>query len=149
VAVAQERRWQDIDTIRTIKTTVGTGLLAGGAYGLSRNNHNDQAVGLGLLAAGLLLKATSQADVRQWEMLPRTTFVLPLDLDPGKHDVTVAFPAVPGLRQTWRGLVVPDQGEATYYIRMERFNHAHTWPPPAVAGPVAGEDPGPPPPPPR
>ncbi len=141
VAVAQERRWQDIDTIRTIKTTVGTGLIAGGAYGLTRHSHNDQAVGLGLIAAGLLLKAGSTADVRQWEMLPRTTFVLPLDLDPGRHDVTVEFPAVPGLRQTWRGLVVPDQGEATYYIRMERFGHAHTWPPPAVAG----EDPGLPP----
>jgi hypothetical protein len=74
-------------------------------------------------------------------MLPRTTFILPLDLDPGRHDVTVEFPAIPGVRQTWRGLVVPEQGEATYYIRMERRNQTHVWPPPAVGG----EPPGPPP----
>ena len=141
VSLAQERQWQDIDTIRTVKTTIGTGLIAGGAYqSLRSRNGNGQAIGLGLVAAGLLLKAGSHADVRQWEMLPRTTFVLPLDLEPGRHDVTVEFPAVPGLRQTWRGLVVPNEGEATYYIRMERFNKSHTWPPPAVAG----EDPPPP-----
>ncbi len=37
LALAQDRRWQSIDTIRAIKTTVGTGLIAAGAYeGLRR-----------------------------------------------------------------------------------------------------------------
>ena len=136
LALAQDRRWQDIDTIRTIKTTVGTGLIGVGAYeGLRSRNRGNQTAGLAMIGAGLLLKATSQADVRQWEMLPRTTFVIPLDLNPGPHDVTVEFPNVPGLRQTWRGLVVPEQGEATYYFRMERGNRGpFLWPPPALAG---------------
>ena len=134
LALAQDRRWQSIDTIRTIKSVVGTGLIYGGAYeGLRHGGHDETA--LALIAAGLLLKATSQADVRHWEMLPRTVFLLPLEVSPGRHDVTVEFPHAPGLRQTWRGIDVPSQGgEATYYFRMQRWNSGpFDWPPPAVA----------------
>jgi tetratricopeptide (TPR) repeat protein len=138
--MAQDRRWQDIDTIRAIKSAVGTGLLVGsgvmGAKGLSEEGSRQQTdleVAAGLAAAGLLLKATSQADVRQWEMLPRSVFLLPLHVPPGTHDVTVDFPSVQGLQQTWRGLVVPDKGEATYYMRMQRYRVGpFDWPPAAM-----------------
>jgi tetratricopeptide (TPR) repeat protein len=139
LVTAQDRRWQSIDTIRTVKSVAGSGLIAGGAltglYGADRGKEDAVYAGLGMMAAGLLLKATSQADVRQWEMLPRTTFVLPLHVPPGTHDVTVEFPHAPGLRQTWRNIVVPLQGEATYYFRMQRYaRNEHEWPPPALAG---------------
>jgi tetratricopeptide (TPR) repeat protein len=142
LALAQDRRWQSIDTIRTFKSAAGTGLIAGGAgYGLYRsaNSYNgisggDAAITAGLIGAGLLLKATSQADTRQWEMLPRTVFLLPLELPPGRHDVRVEFPDIPGLRQEWRGIVAPDKGDATYYLHMQRYNPGpFDWPPPAVA----------------
>jgi tetratricopeptide (TPR) repeat protein len=133
LALAQDKRWQSIDTIRTVKSVVGTGLIYGGAYEATRRRGND-GTALALIAAGALLKATSQADVRQWEMLPRTVFVLPLQVPPGRHDVTVDFPNAPGLRQTWRGLDVPAEGEATYYFRMQRWNNGpFDWPPPAIA----------------
>jgi hypothetical protein len=87
-----------------------------------------------LAGAGLLLKASSQADVRNWEMLPRTVFILPLRVAPGTHDVTVDFPNVPGLRQDWHKLVVPDKGEAAYYMRIQRARTGpYEWPPPAMA----------------
>ena len=90
----------------------------------------------GLAAAGLLLKATSHADIRQWETLPRTTFILPLHVEPGTHDVTVEFPSAYGLKQMWHGLVVPPQGEATYYMRMQRWNPGpFDWPPPGAQVP--------------
>jgi tetratricopeptide (TPR) repeat protein len=127
LAMAQDRRWQDIDTIRAIKSTLGTASLIGGgvmtAKGLSEEGSDqsrDLLIGAGLAAAGLALKASSQADVRQWEMLPRTVFVLPLRVEPGMHDVIVDFPPVQGLRQEWRDIVVPDRGEATYYMRIQR-----------------------------
>src|SRR5690606_3068028 len=81
LALAQERRWQNIDTIRTIKSAIGTGLIAGGAgYGLYRAGQDDLRsddvlISGAMIGAGLLLKGTSQADVRQWEMLPRASFV--------------------------------------------------------------------------
>lgn len=133
LAMAQDRKWQDIDTIRAVKDVAGTGLMIAGAgatlYGANRRRNDTMVTGLALMGAGALLKATSQADVRQWEMLPRTTFLLPLRIAPGTHDLTVDFPDV-GMRQTWHGIVVPANGEATYYVRMQRSgNPEHVWPP--------------------
>jgi hypothetical protein len=135
LALAQDRRWQSIDTIRTVKSVVGTGLIAAGALDAGNDRrHDNGAVDLALVGAGLLLKATSQADLRQWEMLPRTVFLLPLKLPPGKHDVTIRFPGAPALRQTWRDLPVPETGEATYYFRIQPGNAGpFSWPPPAHA----------------
>ncbi len=135
LALAQDRRWQSIDTIRTVKSALGTGLIAAGAIdGLTDDRHRRIGMDLALIGAGLLLKATSQADVRQWEMLPRTVFLLPLKLSPGKHDITVRFPGARGLSQAWRDLVVPTEGEATYYMHMQPYNSGpFYWPPPALA----------------
>lgn len=134
IAMAQDRRWQSIDTIRTVKSAVGTGLIAGGAgYGIYRAGSGDfrgedAAIVAGLIATGALLKATSQADLRQWEMTPRTVYLLPMRLPPGKHDVMVTF--ADGVQQSWRGLVVPKQGDATYYMRMSRWRPGpFDWPP--------------------
>ncbi len=148
VAMAQDRRWQSIDTIRTVKTTVGTGLIAAGAgYGVYKGAKGDfelqdAAIVAGLIATGALLKAGSQADVRQWEMAPRTVYVLPLKLSPGKHDVTVSFPDAGALQQSWRGLIVPEQGDVTYYYRMNRWwPGPFEWPPVPVqiAAPAEGK----------
>lgn len=131
--LAQDRRWQSLDTLRTVKSAVGTGLIVGGAYEATRHDGN-AGLGIALIGAGLLLKATSQADIRQWEMLPRTVFLIPLQLPPGRHDITVDFPNVPGLRQTWRGIEVPERGEVTYYFRPIRNNAGpFQWPPPTIA----------------
>ena len=122
VALAQDRRWQDIDTIRAIKSVLGTGLIAGGIGNAAFNHHSDPAVTLGLIAGGILLKASSQADTRQWEMLPRTVFILPLHLPPGKHDVIIEFPAWPGLRQQWQALEAPQTGDNAYILRLGRYD---------------------------
>ncbi len=121
LALAQERQWQSIDTIRAIKSAVGTGLIAGGAYeGLRR--HRDVGAAAALIGAGILLKASSQADVRDWEMLPRTVFILPLKLLPGAHDITINFPQE-NYSQSWRNVVAPAEGELTHYVRMTRMTN--------------------------
>jgi tetratricopeptide (TPR) repeat protein len=137
VAMAQDRRWQSIDTIRTVKSVVGTGMIAAGAYeglrgasGSGSAQRRDLIAAAALLGTGLLLKATSQADVRQWEMLPRTVYVVPLHVPPGKHDVVIEFPGVGDLRQEWHGLIAPESGETTYFVRMQRYNSGpFNWPP--------------------
>jgi tetratricopeptide (TPR) repeat protein len=138
LALAQEKRWQSIDTIRAVKDIVGTGMIAGGGYEAYRaarhGKSQDAYIAAGLLAGGLLLKASSQADTRTWEMLPRTCFIVPLTLPPGRHDVTVDFPNVPGHSQTWRNITAPAEGEATYYVRIQRhLPGPYNWPPPAIA----------------
>lgn len=142
LALAQDRRWQSIDTIRVTKSTIGTGLLgagavmgAKGALGSGARQRTDLMVAAGLLAAGALLKATSQTDLREWTTLPRTTFVLPLELPPGRHDITVEMPD--GVRQIWLGLPVPDAGrEQAYYMRLQRFvSGPFYWSPPSTTQP--------------
>jgi tetratricopeptide (TPR) repeat protein len=132
IVMAQDRRWQKLDTIRKTKSYLGTGLMVAGAgatiYGADRRDGGTAAVGLGVMAVGALLKASSAADTRSWEMTPRSVFVIPLHVEPGKHDITVAFPG--GLTQTWCGLEVPSDGEATFYYRMLRWTSGvHQWPP--------------------
>jgi tetratricopeptide (TPR) repeat protein len=134
LVLAQDRRWQSLDTLRAAKSAIGTGLMAGGlVYGTRRDARPE--IALAAILGGALLKATSQADTRQWEMVPRTTYLIPLKLPPGRHDISVTFPDVPGVRQAWRGLVAPPAGEeATYYFRMQRYGTApRDWPPPAIA----------------
>ncbi len=129
--LAQQRQWQSIDTIRVVKSTLGTGLIVGGAIGGAQARRPEgAAIGLGVMAAGLLLKASSQADVRQWEMLPRTVYILPLQVQPGTYDLNIIFPRVPGLRQNWRNITVPATGEATYYFHPQPDTVGpFTWPP--------------------
>ena len=48
----------------------------------------------------------------------------------GTREITVDFPQIPGLRQTWRNLPIPADGEATYYYRMQLYQQpVFTWPP--------------------
>jgi hypothetical protein len=133
IVLAQDRRWQDIDTIRAVKSVLGTGLMVGGAYeALTAQHAGNAAVGLGLIAAGALLKASSQADTRIWEMLPRSTYAIPLTLPPGTHDITVGFPD--GIRQTLKNVAV-GAGERTYYFRTNRYlSVEQPWPPVTLTG---------------
>jgi hypothetical protein len=128
-----------------VKSAVGTGLIAAGAIDASTDRrHRRLGTDLALIGAGALLKATSQADVRQWETLPRTVFLVPLKLSPGKHDITVRFPSVPGLAQSWRDLVAPAEGDATYYYHVQPYNAGpFYWPPPALAGAMGAAPQGP------
>ena len=146
LVLAQDRKWQSLDTIRAVKSAIGTGLMIGGMVYGTQHDARPEIV-LGTLLGGMLLKATSQADVRQWEMLPRNVYLLPLEVASGTHDISVEFPAVPGVSQEWRGLPVPPPGqEATYYFRMQRGHGGpFSWPPPTVAGAQPNRNPvGPP-----
>ena len=139
LALGQDRRWESIDTIRAVKSVAGTALIGAGIGNAAFNRHADPAVTLGLIAGGILLKATSQGDLRQWEMLPRTVFVIPIQVPPGKHDITVEFPALPGYRQRWLGLEAPEKGDAAYYIHIDRYNPGpYQWPPQAQPAQQAG-----------
>ena len=124
--MAQDRRWQSIDTIRVLKSVLGTGLMAAGAY-QGTKEHPDAGSAAALLIGGALLKATATGDVRHWEMLPRSVFIVPLYLPPGRHNVAVSFND--GSGQTWRGIVAPEHSEAAYYIRTSRWGGVREWPP--------------------
>jgi len=94
LALAQDKRWLTMDTVRETKAVVGTGLMAGGlgaaAYGANRNNGTIALAGLGAMLAGAALAASSHADTRYWELLPRTVYAIPAVLPQGNNSIQVA-----------------------------------------------------------
>jgi tetratricopeptide (TPR) repeat protein len=121
LALAQERQWQDIDTIRKVKAVVGTGMMAGGAgvaaYGANKGDTGMAAAGIGVALLGAALAGSSQADIRYWETLPRTVFVVPMGLSPGTHTVQVRVGGSVSTPFTIN--VTPaNEGVAVYYVRL-------------------------------
>ncbi len=94
LALAQDKRWLTMDTIREAKAIIGTGMMVGGAAavdnGAYNNNGTEALIGLGVAGVGALLAASSQADTRYWEMLPRTVYVIPAKLPQGNSTVQVS-----------------------------------------------------------
>lgn len=123
LALGQDQRWQDIDTLRKTKAVIGTGAMAAGAgvtaYGADRGDAGTALVGVGIMALGAALAASSQADCRYWETLPRTVYVIPAALPPGEHEIQVA---VGGGRSTLKATIQPPGAggprDTVMYFRM-------------------------------
>lgn len=120
LAMAQDQRWQDIDTIRKTKAVIGTGAMAAGAgltaYGADQRDTGMALAGVGTLLAGAALAASSQADLRYWEMLPRTVYVVPLALPPGEH--TLQVNANGSTSAAFRA-PIKAQGDTVLYVRLK------------------------------
>lgn len=152
VALAERREWRSIDTTRAIKDVVGKGLVVGGAiatgYGLANDSKEAAIGGLAAMALGALLSASAKADLRQWEMLPRTVFVVPLELPPGRYTVTVDAPPRGRTRlpidQTWVDVLVPAQGETALYLRLLPWQRGPwRWPTREPVAPMTSDGPPP------
>lgn len=137
IALAERREWRSIDTARAVKDALGKTMVVGGAlttvYGIDRGRSDVAAAGLAVMAIGALLSASAKADLRQWEMVPRTVFVIPLELPPGRHTIRVAAPRSAGGRapydQTWVNVFVPETGETALYMRLLPWqNGPFVWP---------------------
>ncbi len=94
LALAQDKRWLTMDTIREAKAVIGTGLMVGGVAamqnGAYNNNSTEALAGLGAAGLGALFAASSHADTRYWEMLPRTVYVIPVKLPAGNSSIQVS-----------------------------------------------------------
>jgi tetratricopeptide (TPR) repeat protein len=137
LALAQRREWRSIDTVRAVKDTLGKGLIVGGAvatgYGLGERSNEAVIGGLAAMALGAALSASAKADLRQWEMVPRTVFVVPLYVEPGEYRLRVESPPAASnrlqLEQTWVGVQVPTQGTTTLYLRLLPWQRGpYRWP---------------------
>lgn len=107
---------------KNVTGVAGVVLIHEGTRGKSGRHKEaaaELAVGLTLLALSLL--TSTEADTRHWSILPDSVQVLSADVQPGKHQLRVAFRdgggwEVPELAQTWT-IEVPESGEAVYYFR--------------------------------
>ena len=125
--MAQQRPWQTIDTYRAIREVAGVGMMIGGVIvmdeGFDKDKEETALLGLGLFALGALLQASSSPDVRQWEMVPRTIYVVPLSVPPGRHDITVDLPdegqfVFGSVKHEFRNVVVEEGRERALFARI-------------------------------
>jgi hypothetical protein len=86
-AMAVSHRWNNLEDVRSFKSTLGNVMVTGGlivASGVG-SNHKDRdnaaAIGLAIAAIGALMKAGSQADVRFCEFFPQRYYIVPLQLN--------------------------------------------------------------------
>lgn len=125
--MATQRPWQTTDTYRAIREVAGTGMMVGGVIvldqGLRKRNEDTALLGAALIGLGALLSASSAPDVRQWEMVPRTIYLVPLDLAPGVHEITVSVPDDAGfghITHEFRNVLVEQGVETALYARLLR-----------------------------
>ncbi|MFO0856299.1 MAG: hypothetical protein U0640_02940 [Phycisphaerales bacterium] len=104
--MAQSHRWRNLEDIRTLKSNLGSLLLAGGVVvaasaddiGRRRDSNGNRTVdksnrdaalvvGATMAAIGALMKATAVADTRHMEFLPQRFYVVPLQLEQGVSDI--------------------------------------------------------------
>lgn len=119
--MAKALRWKNLEDVRKAKSAIGNLLFFGGStaavIGGGAGSDAAVAAGLGALLAGLLVKASAEADVRYLDFAPAAIYVVPLQLD-ANADVELTIPNTP-VR-----LVLPDlpPGTATkpraIYLRL-------------------------------
>lgn len=123
-SMANDHRWNNLEDVRKFKSLLGSGLIAGGVIVAgtsdsrsSEGRRNAQlATGLGLVLAGLALKATSQADIRHCEIMPASILVGALTI----NDVATLRISAPGLDMMLPGVRPPSAAEPfrVVYVRV-------------------------------
>lgn len=122
--LSQYPKWWSLEEIRRAKSAVGQFLMYSGAAALYAGSvyDSDEAMiaGGAAMIAGALMRATARADIRYLESLPRVTFVVPLQLGPGRHDLTITTTQETG-RMVWHDLTSGRPGKPqVYYLRIHR-----------------------------
>jgi len=115
--LARDLRWNSLEDLRKAKSAIGTGLLIGGAVvAASSDNRNAQLVGLGLLLAGALSKATAAADTRFAELLPQRVYVAPVTLTSPGAPIEIQIDGRPETRMVLAGLAPPPTGDLALHL---------------------------------
>ena len=121
--MALDHMWNNLEDVRLAKSTVGDGLLLGGAvaldYGLSSDSDAATYAGLAMLLAGAVAKAGAHADTRYCDALPQRLYVVPLHLEQAENVIELQVDGAPSSGLVLRGLGPPDGMAAQLrYVRL-------------------------------
>jgi hypothetical protein len=131
--MARSHRWNNLEDVRLIKSTLGDVLVAGGiavaASGADDKDDDDRAsaiiAGAAIAGLGELLQAGSAADVRHAEFFPQRIFVVPVQLGQGVSSVTLQVENDARSKVVLSGLT-PPQGDRLQlrYVRVPVWGDA-------------------------
>jgi hypothetical protein len=130
-ALAQHPRWWSLRSLRESKSGIGDALNAAGSgamiYGAVSDDSNvsDKVffAGLALKLIGMMIASGAQADQRYFDVLPRSVYLVPLELDPGAHTIRLSTPEAPF--DSIRHYLMPGYATpAVYVVRLEESHSA-------------------------
>jgi hypothetical protein len=124
--LALDLKWNNFEDLRLAKSYIGTGLIAAGAtVAVVGNNRNAALVGLGLILAGAISKATAGADTRHVEIMPQRVYVAYASLTADLNTVELAIDGIPGSRIVLPAVPRPESGKTDlHYVRLPDSNAA-------------------------
>lgn len=139
--MAGDHMWNNMEDIRSAKSTIGTVMMYGGLiatqYGSSRSGKDDAVyAGLAALVTGAVLKAGAHVDTRYCDVFPQRFYVVPLYLSDPNQTITLDVQGRPSSKLELTGLGPPGSetmGKAQLrYVRLVS-NHNNNAPPPSWA----------------
>ncbi|MGD9691140.1 MAG: hypothetical protein AB7K52_11530 [Phycisphaerales bacterium] len=118
--LAQDLRWNNLEDMRRAKSAIGTAMIIGGATAAAvSNDSTTQLVGLGVLLAGLAMKASAGADVRHIEVFPQRSYVALLKLDDPLNTIELMIDGSAETRMLLASVPRPPDGELMLrYVRL-------------------------------
>ena len=140
-AMAQDHMWNNLEDVRLAKSHLGTAALWAGTFltdaGAHRGDEAMLGAGLGVMAAGLFLKAGAHVDTRYCDVMPQRFYLVPVNLDESTSLVELQVQGRPGSRMVLAGLASPRTSRSNlYYVRLNSDWGDHDPPPWAVSGQI-------------
>ncbi len=121
--MALDHRWNNLEDVRIAKNVLGDLALVGGSVVLFEGARQKDAtlaiIGAGVLAAGVFMKATSQANTDYCDVFPQRLFVAALNVTEPNHELVVDMPGPPpSFSARLKNLEPPvGPGAKFYYLR--------------------------------
>ena len=122
-AMAADHMWKGIEDIRIAKSKIGTVLLVAGAGVAAHGSRSDSdaaaAVGLAMMLAGAIQKATARADTTYCEIIPQRVYVAPVTIRGPQDTIELQIEGIPDSRLALTGMHPPGGGAAQLlYVRL-------------------------------
>lgn len=122
-SLAADHMWKGVEDIRIAKSHIGNVLLGAGAATVAAGSAagSDEAayVGLALMLAGMLQKASAAADTTYCEAMPQRTYVAPIDVQQENSTIELQVYGAPASKLVLAGVDPPPTGQAQLkYVRL-------------------------------
>jgi len=122
--MAASHRWLNLEDVRKAKSTLGSALLYGGlgavAIGAAADSNEAIIAGAAAAAAGLIVKASAQADLRYADTFPQRFYIVPLELPKQAEPILLRINNDPSSELSLLGLKAPQNNNEVLlrYVRL-------------------------------